>query len=58
MNGYIALYKNKKTEVYAKTSYEAQELAAKEFKAKKSYEVTVFLSIREDGKEVVHTASL
>ncbi len=42
-NGYIAFYKNKQMEVYAKTSYEAQQKAAKDFKAKKSYEVTVVL---------------
>jgi len=37
MNGYIALYKGKQIEVYANTSYEAQQKASAQFKAKKSY---------------------
>lgn len=49
MNGYKAFYKNKELEVYANTSYEAQLKAAKEFKAKKSYEVSVYLCEREGG---------
>ena len=55
MNGYIALYKDKQIEVYADTSREAQVKAAKEFKARKEYEVSVYLC-EKDGKEVVHTA--
>lgn len=55
MNGYIALYKGKRIEVYAETSYEAQKKAATEFRAKKSYEVHVYLC-EKDGKEIVHTA--
>ena len=43
MNGYIALYKGKQIEVYANTSYEAQKLASTQLKAKKSYEVSVYL---------------
>jgi hypothetical protein len=54
-NGYIAFYRGKKIEVYASTSYEAQQLAAKEFKAKKSYEVTVVLAER-NGEQVTHIA--
>lgn len=58
MNGYKAFYKNKNIEVYANTSYEAQQKAAKEFKAKKSYEVTVILC-EKDGQQVTHsTASI
>ena len=49
MNGYIAFYKSKKTEVWAKSSYEAQKLAAKKFRAKKSYDVTVVLA-EKDGE--------
>jgi len=41
---YEAFYKNKRTTVYANSSYEAQLKAAKEFKAKKRYEVTVVLA--------------
>jgi len=43
-NGYIAMYKGKKVEVYADTKYEAQQKAAQYFKAKKSYEVDVYLA--------------
>ena len=43
MNGYIAFYKGRQIEVYADTSYKAQQLAATQFKAKKSYQVTVVL---------------
>lgn len=54
MNGYKAFYKGKSIEVYANTSYEAQQLASKQFKAKKSYEVTVVLC--EKGEtQVIHT---
>jgi hypothetical protein len=52
MNGYIALYKGKQIEVYANTSYEAQKLASTKFKAKKSYEVSVYLC-ELAGKQVV-----
>lgn len=52
-NGYIGFYKGKKFEVYAKTSYEAQQLIAKENGIKKAYEITVKLA-EKDGKEVVH----
>ena len=58
MNGYIAFYKDKHivtmVEVYADTSYEAREKAAKQLKAKKSYDVTVVLAER-NGEQVVHT---
>lgn len=54
MNGYIALYKGKQKEVYANSSYEAQTKAAKEFKAKKQYEVSVYLC-EKDGKEVIQS---
>ncbi len=55
MNGYKAFYRNKTTEVYAATSYAAQIEAAKFFKAKKSYEVTVMLCERQDGSQVTHS---
>jgi hypothetical protein len=54
MNGYIAFYKGKKTEVYAATSYEAQQKAAQVFRAKKSYDVTVVLA-EKAGAQVTHT---
>lgn len=56
MNGYIAFYKGKKLEVHASTSYEAQKKAADQFKAKKSYEVTVMLA-EKDGKQVTHSTT-
>ncbi len=54
MNGYKAFYRGKTTEIYADTSFQAQEKAAKFFKAKKSYEVTVMLC-EKAGEQVVHT---
>jgi hypothetical protein len=51
-NGYIAMYKGKKLEVYADTKYEAQQKAAQHFKAKKSYEVDVYLA-ELDGKQYI-----
>ena len=53
--GYIAMYKGKKIEVYSDTSYHAQLEAARIFKAKKSYEVDVYLC-EKNGQEVIHTA--
>ncbi len=47
MNGYICFYKNKKIEVWAETSYKAQLEAAKQFKAKKSFDVVVCLAEKE-----------
>jgi hypothetical protein len=44
MRPYIAFYKGKQLQVEATSSYEAQQKAAKLFKAKKSYEVTVMLA--------------
>ena len=54
MNGYIAFYKGKQLEVYATSSYEAQQKASAQFKAKKSYDVTVVLAER-NNEQVVHT---
>jgi len=56
MCGYIAMYKGKKIEVYADSIYEAQLKAAKIFKAKKSYEVSVYLC-EVNGQEVIHSAT-
>lgn len=53
MNGYKAFYKGKSIEVYADTSYQAQQKAASIFKAKKSYDVTVVLCEKNDTP-VVH----
>jgi hypothetical protein len=55
-NGYVAFYKGKRMELYAKTQYEAQLKAAKAFGAKKSWDVNVVLA-EVGGKQVVHNAS-
>lgn len=55
LNGYIAMYKGKKKDVYAETSYKAQQKAAEFFKAKKAWEITVILC-EVNEKEVIHTA--
>ena len=58
LNGYKAFYKGKQKDVYAETSYKAQLLAAQEFKAKKSYEVTIVLC-ELSGKQITQdTASI
>ena len=54
---YKAFYKGKSIEVTAPSSYEAQKKAAQQFKAKKSYDVEVKLVKKDDGEEVVHTAT-
>lgn len=54
MFGYKCFYRGKTCEVYALRSFDAQEKAAKIFKAKKSYEVTVVLCERPSGETVTH----
>lgn len=56
MNGYKAFYKGKTTEVYADTTYQAQQIAAQQFKAKKTHEVTVMLC-EKNGETHTHTAT-
>lgn len=51
MNGYIAFYRGKQTEVYANTTLEAQTKAATFFKAKQQYEVDVYLA-EKNGDQV------
>lgn len=53
MNGYVGFYKSKRGETTAETSFEAQQKLAKEFGAKKAYEVTVVLA-EKNGEQVVH----
>ena len=55
MNGYKAFYKGKEIEVYADTSYQAQQEAIKIFKAKKSWDVTICLCEKEE-EQVTHIA--
>ena len=47
---YLAIYKNKRIEVTAPTSYEAQQKAAELLKARKRYDVNVYLA------DITHTA--
>lgn len=56
MNTYHAFYKGQKKEIKAETTLKAQNLAAQLWKAKKSWDVTVVLVAKEDGKEIVHVA--
>ncbi len=59
MNGYKAFWRGKSIEVYADTSFAAQKKAAEQFKAKKSYEVSVVLCETntdgsKPGEQVTH----
>lgn len=49
-NGYICFYKDKRIEVRAESSYRAQQIAAKQLKAKKEYQVTVILAEKQGGQ--------
>ena len=53
-NGYIAMYKGKKIEVYANSSYAAQKKAAEMFNTKKSYDVRVYLA-EQGGQPVMQS---
>ena len=50
MYTFLAFYKGKTIQVEAESSYQAQLKAAAQFKAKKSYDVTVMRA------DIVHTA--
>ncbi len=56
MNGYVAFYRGKRIEVESDSSYHAQIEAARIFKARKSFEVTVMLAER-DGAPVAHSTA-
>lgn len=56
MNGYKAFYRGKTIEILAETSLAARDEAAKKFKAKKAYEVSVILC-EKDGEQVVHSTA-
>jgi|TARA_R110000868_G_scaffold180883_2_gene421604 hypothetical protein len=55
---YIAFYKGKEITVNALRSFDAQEQAARIFKAKKSYEVTVMLAAKGDEPVIHHPATI
>ena len=56
MNTYQANYKGKKIEVLAESTYQAQKLAAQQFKAKHSYDVSVAL-IAVNGQQYTHSTA-
>lgn len=61
MNGYVCFHKGKRVEVYANSSYAAQQKAATMLQAKRVYEVTVMLA-EVDGEGripevVIHSTS-
>ena len=55
---YIAFYKGKQITVNALRTYDAQLIASKIFKAKKSYEVTVMLASKNDEPVIHHPATI
>lgn len=56
MNGYICFYRGKRIELHAESSYQAQQKAAAQFKAKKAYEITVMLA-ETNGEQVTHSTA-
>lgn len=52
-NGYVCIYRGKRYEVHAKTSFEAQVKCAQENGIKKRHEITVILA-EKGGETVVH----
>ena len=57
MFSYICFYKGRQITVQALRSFDAQNIAAKKFKARRPWEVSVILAARSDGSEVVHSAA-
>lgn len=58
MNTYIAFYRGKELVVQGLTSYDAQWTAAKKFKARKAYQVTVILATKANGDPVIHDPAI
>lgn len=56
MNKYVCMYRGKQVEVDADTTYKAQLLAAQMMKAKRTYDVSVYL-VEVNGKEYVHSTA-
>jgi hypothetical protein len=55
---YKCFYKGKQLDVNALRSFDAQQAAAKLFKAKRAYEVKVVLAAKDDVPVLVSPASL
>jgi hypothetical protein len=56
VNGYIALYRGRRAEIFADTSREAQQKAAAIFKARKVWEVSVYM-VEKNGETVTYSTS-
>lgn len=57
MNGYVCFLNGKRYEVYANSSYEAQQKCAKENKIKPKQARNIAVMLAEiNGKQVTHTA--
>lgn len=58
MNGYIAFFNGKQIEVFADSSYQAQQIAIVKFSAPKSKKHMVAVILAEkDGAQVTHSAA-
>lgn len=55
MFGYIAMYRGKKLEIRAESSYAAELEAARLFKTKKVYMIDIYLCETGNGKKTVVT---
>ncbi len=55
--GFVAFYKGAEYHVYAATLLKARDIVAKHCKAKKAYDINIMIAEREDGSEVIHTAT-
>lgn len=58
MFSYVCFYKGKEITVQASSSYNAQQEAARIFRARKPYEVTVMLAAIGDQPYIHHPATL
>jgi hypothetical protein len=57
VNGYVAFFNGKRTEVYADSLYQAKQKAITHFKPRKSQEHMVSVVLAEkDGQPVTHVA--
>lgn len=57
MRKYLCMWRGKQVEVDADTTYQAQIQAAIQLKAKRTYEVSVFLVEDAEGNEVQHSTA-
>jgi len=57
MRKYLCMWRSKKVEVDAETTYQAQIQAAVQLKAKRTYEVSVYLMTDSEGNAVEHSTA-